>query len=93
MLLGTATITDPNLTNALSQVVTYFTSNINPVITAVVGLAMFIWLLKIALRSFGITSIEGGIFDDGENIGIRLEAFGDEEDDAEERYYGGRWDL
>jgi len=50
-MLGTA---DANLTSALDSVTTYFTSNIGGVITAVVSIAVFLWLLRLALRSFGI---------------------------------------
>lgn len=45
---------DPNLTSALTAVTTYFSDNIGAVIAAVVGLVVFIWLLRIALHSFGI---------------------------------------
>lgn len=50
-LLGTV---DANLSNALSAVTTYFGNNIGAVIAAVVGIAVFIWLLRLAFRSFGI---------------------------------------
>lgn len=50
-LLGTA---DANLTSALNQVTTYFTSNIGTVITAVVGIAVFVWLLRMGFRSIGV---------------------------------------
>jgi hypothetical protein len=90
-----ATSADLHLTDALQQVVSYFTTNINPVVTAVVGIAVFVWFIKFALRSFGITSIEAGIFqDDDGDWGARLEAFGDSDDeDQEERYHGHRWEL
>jgi hypothetical protein len=45
---------DSSLTSALSSVTTYFTDNIGAVITAVVGIAVFMWLLRLALHSFGI---------------------------------------
>jgi len=45
---------DPQLTSSLSAVTAYFTANIGAVITAVVGIAVFMWLLRIAFRSFGI---------------------------------------
>jgi uncharacterized membrane protein YeaQ/YmgE (transglycosylase-associated protein family) len=45
---------DTNLTSALSSVTDYFTANIGSVITAVVGIVLLLWLLKIAFRSFGI---------------------------------------
>lgn len=50
-LFGTA---DPNLTSALTSVTTYFTDNIGAIITAVVGVVLFLWLLRLAFRSFGI---------------------------------------
>lgn len=50
-LLGTA---DTNLTSALNSVTTYFSDNIATVITAVVGVVLLLWLLRIAFRSFGI---------------------------------------
>ena len=50
-VLGTA---DANLTSALNSVTTYFTSNIGVIVTAVVGIAVFLWLLRLAFRSFGI---------------------------------------
>lgn len=55
-MLGTV---DSNLTDALDQVTTYFTSNIGAVITAVVGVIVFLWLLRLALRSFGIRKPRG----------------------------------
>jgi hypothetical protein len=89
-----ATTVDLHLTDALGQVLTYFTTNINPVIAAVVGIAMFVWFLKFALRSFGITSISAGIFDDGDEYGVRFEArYEDDDDDDGEKYYGKTWDL
>lgn len=45
---------DANLTTALSDITTYFGDNIGAVITAVVGIALFMWLLRIAFRSFGV---------------------------------------
>lgn len=45
---------DATLTSALSSVTSYFTANIGTVITAVVGVVLLLWLLKIAFRSFGI---------------------------------------
>jgi len=45
---------DSNLTTALQSVTTYFADNIGLVITAVVGIAVFLWLLRMAFRSFGI---------------------------------------
>jgi hypothetical protein len=45
---------DATLTSALSSVTSYFTDNIGTVITAVVGVVLLLWLLKIAFRSFGI---------------------------------------
>ena len=45
---------DANLQSALDSITTYFTSNIGAVITAVVGIAVFMWLLRLAFRSFGI---------------------------------------
>lgn len=50
-ILGTA---DANLTTALSSVTTYFSNNIGVVIAAVVSIAVFLWLLRLAFRSFGI---------------------------------------
>ena len=50
-LLGTA---DTNLTSALNSVTSYFTDNVGAVITAVVGIVLLLWLLRIAFRSFGI---------------------------------------
>lgn len=50
-VLGAA---DSSLTSALTSVTSYFTANIGTVITAVVGVAVFLWLLKLAFRSFGI---------------------------------------
>jgi hypothetical protein len=50
-LLGTA---DANLSAVLDQITTYFTSNIGTVITAVVGVVLLLWLLRIAFRSFGV---------------------------------------
>lgn len=50
-LLGTA---DATLTSALTSVTSYFTANIGTVITAVVGVVLLLWLLRIAFRSFGI---------------------------------------
>ena len=50
-LLGTV---DSNLTSALSSITTYFSDNIGAVVTAVVGVALLIWLLRIAFRSFGV---------------------------------------
>lgn len=50
-ILGTA---DANLTSALSSVTDYFTANIGTVITAVVGVVLLLWLLRMAFRSFGI---------------------------------------
>ena len=50
-LLGTA---DPQLTSALSSVTSYFSDNIGVIIAAVVSIAVFLWLLRIAFRSFGI---------------------------------------
>jgi hypothetical protein len=51
MLLGTA---DANLTSALSDVTSYFSDNVGTIITAVVGVTLMLWLLRIAFRSFGI---------------------------------------
>lgn len=51
-MLGTA---DATLTSAVSSVTDYFTANIGTVITAVVGIAVFLWLLRLAFRSFGIS--------------------------------------
>jgi hypothetical protein len=51
-MFGTA---DSNLTSAVSQVTSYFTSNVGTIITAVVGIAVFIWLLRLAFRSFGVS--------------------------------------
>lgn len=51
-LLGTA---DANLTSALSSVTTYFGDNIGVIIAAVVGVAVFIWMLRLAFRSFGVS--------------------------------------
>lgn len=45
---------DTNLTDALSAVTDYFSANIGAVITAVVGIVLLLWLLRIAFRSFGI---------------------------------------
>lgn len=45
---------DANLTTAVDSVTTYFTANIGLVIGAVVSIAVFMWLLRIAFRSFGI---------------------------------------
>lgn len=45
---------DPNLTSALTSVTTYFSDNIGAIITAVVGVVLFLWLLRLAFRSFGI---------------------------------------
>lgn len=50
-LIGTA---DTTLTSALSDVTDYFTANIGSVITAVVGVVLLLWLLRIAFRSFGV---------------------------------------
>ena len=50
-LLGTA---DANLTSALNSVTSYFSDNVGAVITAVVGIVLLLWLLRIAFRSFGI---------------------------------------
>lgn len=50
-LLATA---DPQLQDALDTVTTYFTANIGIIITAVVGIAVFMWLLRIGFRSFGV---------------------------------------
>jgi len=50
-MLGTA---DATLTSALAQVTDYFTANIGGVIVAVVGVVVFLWLLRLALHSFGI---------------------------------------
>jgi hypothetical protein len=50
-IYGTA---DSNLTSAVTSVTSYFTSNIGTVITGVVGIAVFLWLLRIAFRSFGV---------------------------------------
>jgi hypothetical protein len=46
--------TDTSLTNSLNSVTTYFTNNIGAVIAAFVGIAVFLWLLRMAFRSFGI---------------------------------------
>jgi len=56
--MGTA---DPNLSDALDSVTTYFGDNIGVVIAAVVGIVVFVWLLKIALHSFGIRKPTRGI--------------------------------
>jgi hypothetical protein len=48
---GTA---DSNLTSAVSSVTSYFSANIGTVITGVIGIAVFLWLLRIAFRSFGV---------------------------------------
>ena len=45
---------DSNLTSALNSVTGYFTANVGAVITAVVGIVLLLWLLRIAFRSFGI---------------------------------------
>jgi uncharacterized membrane protein YeaQ/YmgE (transglycosylase-associated protein family) len=50
-VLGTV---DANLTSALTSVTSYFADNIGAVIAAVVGIIVFLWLLRIALHSFGI---------------------------------------
>lgn len=53
-LLGTA---DANLTSALDSVQTYFTSNIGTVIGIVVGIAVFVWLLRVGFRSIGVRKV------------------------------------
>lgn len=50
-IYGTA---DSNLTSAVNSVTTYFSANIGTVITGVIGIAVFLWLLRIAFRSFGV---------------------------------------
>lgn len=54
-IMSTVVLTaDATLTSALSSVTDYFTANIGTVITAVVGVVLLLWLLRIAFRSFGI---------------------------------------
>ena len=45
---------DTNLSAAVTSITTYFSANIGTVITGVVGIAVFLWLLRIAFRSFGV---------------------------------------
>jgi len=53
-LSGLMGAVDTNLTSALDSVTTYFSANIGVVIAAFVGIAVFLWLLRLAFRSFGI---------------------------------------
>lgn len=54
VMSGIVMTADATLTSALSSVTDYFTANIGTVITAVVGVVLLLWLLRIAFRSFGI---------------------------------------
>jgi hypothetical protein len=45
---------DSQLTSTTGQVSTYFTSNIGTIVALFVGIALFIWLLGMALRSVGV---------------------------------------
>jgi hypothetical protein len=53
-MYGALATADTNLTAALSSVTSYFTANIGVVIAAVVGVVVFLWILRLALKSFGI---------------------------------------
>lgn len=48
---GTA---DPNLTSATSSIQSYFSANIGVVIALVVGVALLVWILRIAFHSVGV---------------------------------------
>jgi len=52
---GVVATVDANLTSSLDQVTSYFTDNIGVVIAAFIGIAAFLWLLGMALRSVGVT--------------------------------------
>lgn len=89
-----ATTIDIRLTDALTQVVTYFTTNLSPVMTAVIGVIVFLWLLKFALRSIGVTSVSLGVAPDDEgNWRARLEYEAEEDDGDDSKGWSKRWDL
>lgn len=44
----------PSLTSTLSQVTTYFFTNVPTVIAAFLGVVVFMWMLKMAMASLGI---------------------------------------
>lgn len=49
-LLGTV---DANLQTTLDAITAYFTSNIGIVITAVLGVVLLVWFVRMAFHSFG----------------------------------------
>jgi len=50
-LYGTA---DANLTSATTSIQSYFTANIGTVIGLVVGIALLVWILRMAFHSVGV---------------------------------------
>jgi len=56
LLMGMGTA-DPQLTDATGQVTDYFSANIGTIIGAVVAIAVFVWLLRVAFHSFGVRKV------------------------------------
>jgi hypothetical protein len=45
---------DSNLTSTTTSIRTYFTDNIGTIVTLFVGIAVFLWLLAMAVKSVGV---------------------------------------